>query len=186
LCSLPSSLASLARPLTRSPARSSPGTGLGLAIAKHIVELAKGSIKFISDPTVKPGTVCVVECPFEACAPPARFPSPTMSSRSRPGRGGAPAPPVPPIEEKLNILIVDDVRMNRTMLKKRIQKFIAPNSTVQEAKNGEEALELVKTDTFDIMVVDQYVRKVAHAHALGRTWAPPSSFVPASLARLVA
>ena len=47
-----------------------PGTGLGLAIAKHLVDLTGGSIYFHSDPTIKPGTSCVVMMPLATCEPP--------------------------------------------------------------------------------------------------------------------
>ena len=42
-------------------------TGLGLAIAKHLVDLAGGTIKFVSDPSVKAGTDCIVTIPFQMC-----------------------------------------------------------------------------------------------------------------------
>ena len=50
-----------------------PGTGLGLAIAKHLVDLVGGNICFQSDPTVKPGTTCVVELPLELCDQPEKI-----------------------------------------------------------------------------------------------------------------
>jgi CheY-like chemotaxis protein len=63
------------------------------------------------------------------------------------------------IEEPLKILIVDDVKMNRMLLKRRIQKGIAPNAEVTESSTGEEALLLLGTETFDVIVVDQFMEE---------------------------
>jgi PAS domain S-box-containing protein len=125
-----------------------PGTGLGLAIAKHLVELANGSIRFHSDPTVRPGTSCVVRAPFEKCLAPERV----IANTSLIGDSQ-------PVERECRILIIDDVRMNRTMLSKRISKKIAPNAIIKEAKNGEEALEIIETDRFDVIIVDQFMEE---------------------------
>jgi len=125
-----------------------PGTGLGLAIAKHLVDLANGSIQFISDPMTKPGTVCSVRCPFKKCAAPAAIltsSTPTLSSE--------------PIKEALRVLIVDDVCMNRTILSKRIIKWIAPIAAIKEAKNGEEALDICEKESFDVIFVDQFLEE---------------------------
>ena len=42
-----------------------PGHGLGLPISKSLVEMMGGTIRFVSDPSVKPGTTCVVVLPLE-------------------------------------------------------------------------------------------------------------------------
>jgi CheY-like chemotaxis protein len=135
-----------------------PGTGLGLAIAKHLVDLANGEIRFVSDPTVRPGTVCRVQCPFQVCPAP-RVLTPNASSLARQKVNGEEGP----ITEVIRVLIIDDVRMNRVMLAKRIQKFIAPNSIITEAKNGEEALAIISAtaaaDPFDVMIVDQFMEE---------------------------
>ena len=64
-----------------------------------------------------------------------------------------------PLDEAISILIVDDVAMNRNLLRRRIQKKIAPNCIITEASTGEEALRLTETgDTvFDVIIVDQYM-----------------------------
>jgi CheY-like chemotaxis protein len=120
-----------------------PGTGLGLAIAKHLVGLAGGSICFDSDPSVRPGTSCIVLMPLPMCA------RPDITLRAD----------YKLIESKLAFLIIDDVKMNRMMLKRRIMKGIAPNSIVREASTGEEALLICGTEKFDVIVVDQYMEE---------------------------
>lgn len=121
-----------------------PGTGLGLAIAKHLVDLTGGSIRFNSDPSVKAGTSCVVLMPLPVCA------RPEIVIKEDPNTL---------IEEPLTFLIIDDVKMNRMMLKRRIKKGIAPNSIITEASTGEEALVICGKEKFDVVVVDQYMEE---------------------------
>jgi CheY-like chemotaxis protein len=123
-----------------------PGTGLGLAIAKHLVDLVGGNIGFESDPTVKPGTTCVVELPLELCNEPE---NPEDSRQEE----------ITMITEPISILIIDDVAMNRIMFGRRVTKGIAPNAIIEEAPTGEEALEICKDRTFDFIIVDQHMEE---------------------------
>lgn len=122
-----------------------PGSGLGLCIAKKIVDLMGGSIRFDSDPPTKPGTACIVEFSLPLCNGPVQN---SKASRD-----------VHPIEEAISMLIVDDIKLNRTMLSRRIKKNIAPNSVVTELTTGEEALELCARETFDVIVMDQFMEE---------------------------
>mmetsp|Transcript_3569 Transcript_3569/g.5524 ORF Transcript_3569/g.5524 Transcript_3569/m.5524 type:complete len:1042 (-) Transcript_3569:850-3975(-) len=119
-----------------------PGTGLGLAIAKHLVDLSDGTIRFDSDPSVRPGTKCIVELPLEE------------SEETRAMKTDEKM-----IESAISFLIIDDVKMNRTMLKRRIKRGIAPNAIIKEASTGEEALLICGTETFDVILVDQYMEE---------------------------
>jgi PleD family two-component response regulator len=49
--------------------------------------------------------------------------------------------------------------MNRTMFRRRINKGIAPNAVITEASTGEEALEICKNKTFDIIIVDHHMEE---------------------------
>ena len=120
-----------------------PGTGLGLAIAKHLVDLTGGSIRFDSDPAVRAGTTCVVLMSLPLCDPPDSVVEESTAL----------------IEEPITFLIIDDIKMNRMMLKRRIMKGIAPNSVITESATGEEALEICGKDKFDVIVVDQYMEE---------------------------
>jgi CheY-like chemotaxis protein/two-component sensor histidine kinase len=120
-----------------------PGTGLGLAIAKHLVDLTGGSIRFDSDPTVRAGTTCVVLMSLPLCDPPESIVEECTAL----------------IEEPITFLIIDDIKMNRMMLRRRLMKGIAPNSVLTEAATGEEALEICGKDKFDVIVVDQYMEE---------------------------
>jgi len=121
-----------------------PGTGLGLAIAKHLVDLTGGSINFHSDPSVKPGTSCIVKMPLAECDPPEKLLFEEKVSL---------------IEEPFSILIIDDVAMNRLMVSRRIKKGIAPNAIITEASTGEEALVICGKSKFDVIIVDQYMEQ---------------------------
>jgi len=120
-----------------------PGTGLGLAIAKTFVDLMNGSICFQSDPTIKPGTTCLIKLPLPRCN------APDVIKES----------PIKKIEEPLSFLIIDDITMNRSMLIHRIRHRIAPNAKFKQAVNGEEALEICNEEVFDVIVVDQFMEE---------------------------
>lgn len=59
----------------------------------------------------------------------------------------------------IRILIMDDVKMNRLMLQRRIERAIAPEAKITMAMNGEEALVLTEDHTFDIIICDQYMEE---------------------------
>jgi CheY-like chemotaxis protein len=120
-----------------------PGTGLGLAIAKHLVDLTGGSIRFDSDPSVRAGTRCIVLMALPSCEAPESVVEESTAL----------------IEEPISFLVIDDIKMNRMMLKRRIKKGIAPNSRIVEASTGEEALEICGKDKFDVIIVDQYMEE---------------------------
>lgn len=121
-----------------------PGTGLGLAIAKHLVDLTGGSIRFYSDPTIKSGTSCVVKMPLKSCETPEEVLVEDLPAL---------------IQEPISVLIIDDVKMNRLMLSRRMNKGVAPNASIMEACTGEEALKICGTNKFDVIVVDQYMEE---------------------------
>ena len=126
-----------------------PGTGLGLAIAKHLVDLSNGSIRFESDPSVKAGTTCILTLPLVRCNPPLEVPETEEDATI--------------ISEPIRVFLIDDVKMNRLMLKKRILKGIAPSAVIMEAATGEEALDVLAKNEFDIVVVDQYMEAAGGA-----------------------
>jgi CheY-like chemotaxis protein len=49
--------------------------------------------------------------------------------------------------------------MHRGMLKRRLQKDIAPCCETIEASTGEEALAICENRTFDVIVMDQYMEE---------------------------
>ena len=124
-----------------------PGSDLGLAIAKHLVDLKGGKIYFESDPTVKPGTNCIVEMPLDRCEMPETVDLLEAQHESF------------VIQDDISLLIVDDVRMNRTMFRRHVANSIAPSAKITKASTGEEALEICAKRKFDVILVDQHMEE---------------------------
>ncbi len=53
--------------------------------------------------------------------------------------------------KKYNILIVDDILMNRILLKEFLRNI---SNNVKEANNGLEAIEILKTSEIDVVLMD--------------------------------
>lgn len=112
------------------------GTGLGLSITKQIIDKQNGSIRVESEEGI--GTTFYIELPFEETeeqvdAP--REPSRTDFSF---------------LKDK-SVLIVDDEPFNRTLLR---SMFHGVNISILEATNGLEALEQLKNNDVDILLLD--------------------------------
>jgi len=54
-------------------------------------------------------------------------------------------------EQKLNFLIVDDILMNRMLLKEITKEFAG---TLLEAENGKEAINILKDNKIDVILMD--------------------------------
>lgn len=63
------------------------------------------------------------------------------------------------LPENLSVLFVDDDPILRKLFI-RTSKTVAPNWSFREASNGETALKLVDTDSFDLIFVDMYMASV--------------------------
>jgi len=72
------------------------------------------------------------------------------------------------LPESMSVLFVDDDSVLRRMFTRALQR-VAPEWTIQEASNGETALRMVDSESFDIIFMDQYVRiccDLGEAHLL--------------------
>jgi len=123
-----------------------PGTGLGLAIAKHIVDHLRGTIYFESDPAVAPGTTCVAILPLQ------------LTTAPEVNTSFSPEKEVVACLSPLNVLVVDDIKMNRKMVARRLKKIV-PNCNISEAGTGEKAIEMCGQGNFDIIIVDNYMEE---------------------------
>lgn len=118
-----------------------PSRGLELAVARHLVELYDGTIVF----TTTPGTcTCSIHLPLAPCE------SDVITSSIKKSQV---------IDAPLHFLIVDDIKVNRTMMKRRLKRSICSSCTVSEASTGEEALQMCGIEKFDIIIVDQYMEE---------------------------
>ena len=95
----------------------------------------------------------------------------SRDTKSRNGneRNGA----ILPIERPFKLLLVDDIQMNRSMLKRRFAKKVASQAVITEASTGEEALDLINEEInkisnggvgipqlpYDVIIVDHYMEQ---------------------------
>lgn len=125
-------------------ARSMTSTGIGLAVSKRLVELMDGKISVES--TVGKGTDFTVIIPqgIRSTEPCGNFSMGSNGDRRVLNR-----------QEKLNmkgrILVVDDVAINLRVFSVFLKNT---NITVDTAKSGKEALEMVENTKYDLIFLD--------------------------------
>lgn len=67
--------------------------------------------------------------------------------------------------KKYNVLIVDDILMNRILLKEVLQEFA---NDIKEAENGMQALEIIRSNGIDIIFMDIEMPKMNGLEATQR------------------
>lgn len=113
------------------------GTGLGLSIVKSLINLHGGDIKVKSKKNE--GTTIVCRIPYPA-------------GDERQVKADQDVPPAVPAEIKGNrILVVDDEEYNRLLFSKILGRW---NVDYMLAENGMTALEILKTEKFDLVFMD--------------------------------
>lgn len=111
------------------------GTGLGMAITKELVQLMKGRIEIESEKNV--GTTIHIFLHFKKG---------DVSNLKNTNRESTTTS-----LENISILLVEDNDMNRMVAQNSLQYY---NCRVTEAENGIEALEVLKKEKFDIILMD--------------------------------
>ena len=115
------------------------GLGLGLYVAKSYVDLQNGKIDVRNG--ARGGTVCSVELNFKLDR------EQTLNSKHGPclehTEGNI---------EDCNILLVEDNKMNQKVIALLVKKW--GEVTLHIANNGQEALEMIKRTSFDIILMD--------------------------------
>lgn len=114
------------------------GTGLGLAITKRLVELHKSTIEVRSE--VNEGTRFTFTIRFETAATQAQKveTDPAAEALSQDLSG-------------MRVLVVDDNRMNLLIATRFLKKW---HVTVNEALNGQVAVDMVKNNFYDLIIMD--------------------------------
>lgn len=115
------------------------GTGLGLSITKSLVERMAGTIKVWS--SLGSGSAFTIELPSRTInTSVVNIPGVNIKIQQSPFRF------LP-----CQLLIVDDIEFNRLL----VRELLAHHEIkIWEAKNGKQALEICKTQTFDIILMD--------------------------------
>jgi two-component system sensor histidine kinase EvgS len=129
---------SLFKPFTQadsSTTRLFGGTGLGLSIVKRLVDLHEGTIDCNSQVNI--GTTFTLTLPID------KYDVTNITSEE--------ITPTMATYKKLKILIVEDNKINQTIIKKMVQKI---GHEVSLASNGEEAVNLVQKNKFDLILMD--------------------------------
>lgn len=112
------------------------GNGLGLAITRSLVQSQNGEIDVVSK--LGEGSS------FRVCLPIYVEQSPKIHHKN----------PVPSSNlAPVKILIVDDHQMNRVVVQNLIRKYF-PYANIAEAKNGTEALNKMRTEIYDLVLMD--------------------------------
>ncbi|MDD7887908.1 hybrid sensor histidine kinase/response regulator [Flavivirga sp. 57AJ16] len=109
------------------------GIGLGLTIVKHIVELFNGTIKIESELGV--GTDVFIDLTLKSVAKESMVTSSGLNNKM-----------------PLHVLVVEDNKLNQLVMKKILGN--ASQITFSIANNGQEAIEALKKDVFDMVLMD--------------------------------
>ena len=115
--------------------KTDPGSGLGLAITKKLIDLHRGRIQLISEEGK--GTTVKIILPFQ------------ISSNVK--KDIEQEPKVVDNISGLKILVVDDVEYNRKLIGAILHRN---NAVYKEAQNGQEAIDMLNTENFDIILMD--------------------------------
>ena len=113
------------------------GTGLGLSIVKKLVELHNGRIEINS--RKNRGTEITCHLPY------------LTGDENQLAAEYDPLAVIPGEISNLKVLIVDDEEYNRQLFKTILDRW---NVKYREAANGMEAIELVKTEIYDLVFMD--------------------------------
>lgn len=112
------------------------GTGLGLSIVKRLVDLFKGEISVKSQ--INEGTIFTVKIPYiQADCEVVYKQNLVLETKNN--------------KTHLNILIVEDNKINQMVTKKLLDKS---DHTCKIAENGLEAIELIEKHKFDLILMD--------------------------------
>ena len=128
------------------------GTGLGLSIVKGLIQILKGKIYLKSE--LEKGTKFTFELPLKYTDKTVKENVPTYFKD------------IKDIDlTKVKILVVEDNKINQMITKKILNKM---NLNCDVVDNGEEAVELVKENTYDVVLMDIHMPGISGLEATKR------------------
>ncbi|WP_462249544.1 ATP-binding protein [Ekhidna sp.] len=110
------------------------GTGLGLSISKHLVDLMGGKLEVVS--SLGKGTTFYFSLPFEKSQI-----KTTRKKQSKQDKNNL----------DLHVLLVEDNQANQEIAKGFLNRW---GVTVDLANHGEEALDMIASKAYDLMIID--------------------------------
>ncbi len=113
------------------------GTGLGLSIVRKLVDLQNGKIECVS--RKNHGTTIKCEIPF------------MVGDSGLVTAEAGPQLSIPAEVRKLNVLVVDDEEYNRMLFQSIFRRWGVRHSV---AFSGTEALKMIRTERFDLLLMD--------------------------------
>jgi signal transduction histidine kinase/CheY-like chemotaxis protein len=126
------------------------GTGLGLSISKKLVELMNGNISIKSKVNV--GTTFIIDLPFEKAETQKHLTQSIVNKDTA-------------FLNNKTILIVDDFEDNRFIVRETLH-FFSKQINILEAVDGVHALEILKQNKIDIVIMDLDMPKMNGFEAL--------------------
>ncbi len=112
------------------------GFGVGLSVVKALVDLHNGTIRLESK--VNAGTTCHISIDYQLAVEQDRpLNIHTLASTKWTG---------------MHILVVEDNKMNQMVIKQILKRW--DHTTVSFANNGQEGIEVLKKETFDVVLMD--------------------------------
>jgi signal transduction histidine kinase/ActR/RegA family two-component response regulator len=128
------------------------GTGLGLSIVKGLIDILKGKINMKS--SLGEGTMFSVEFPLEETKETVKVKTNNFSEK------------INNLDlKKVTILVVEDNKINQMITKKILNKM---NLNCDVIDNGEEAIDLVRTNSYDVVLMDIHMPGISGIEATKR------------------
>jgi signal transduction histidine kinase/CheY-like chemotaxis protein len=138
----------------------SQGTGIGLSLCENLTHLLRGDIRLDEsyDSGVKdsPGARFVIRLNTPPISSEAILQSASKDGVFTKSKSDDVDSKIVELPENLSILFVDDDLVLRKLFSRSVAKT-APTWKIQEAANGETALELVDSEPYDLIFMDQYM-----------------------------